>query len=435
VATVELRRLSGSLRHGRLRLPAAVIGATLVAEATVWLLRPHGVIDPVEVRESAYFTHSQLERAIDFRTGQRWLGIGALVVQAGVLAFLVARPPRRMLALAERAGRGHPLAAGALAGAGLVTVLRLAPLPFDAIARERAVDVGLVTQSWSGWASDLVKSVGIGAAFAAAGAALFLWLMRRFPRRWWLAGSAAIVVIEVLFVWLAPVVLAPLFNRYEKLPQGTTRTGVTELARRAGVDVGEVYVVDASRRTTSANAFVTGLGHTKRVVLYDTLIDRFKPGEVRVVVAHELGHVRQHDVRRGMIWVAIVAPPAMFLVMLLTGRWSRRAGAPLGTAASLPAFALALALVAFGASVVSNQLSRRIEAKADTFALELTRDPPDFIDLEQRLAVANVADPDPPKIFVWLFGTHPPTIERIGAGVSFERSHKGAPGPGEQSRR
>ena len=76
-------------------------------------------------------------------------------------------------------------------------------------------------------------------------------------------------------------------------------------------------MVDASRRTTSANAFVTGLGHSKRVVLYDTLIDRFKPGEVRVVVAHELGHVKQHDVRRGMIWVAIVAPPAMFVVMLL----------------------------------------------------------------------------------------------------------------------
>jgi STE24 endopeptidase len=424
VATVKLRRLSGSLRHGGWRLPAAVIGAALVAEAAVWLLRPHGVIDPAEVRETAFFTQAQLERAIDFRSGQRWLGIGALAVQAGVLALLVARPPRRALLLAERAARGRRLAAGALVGAGLVVVLRLAPLPLEAIARERAVDVGLVTQSWSGWAADFVKSLGIGAALAAAGATLFLWLMRRFPRRWWLGGAAAVVVIEILFVWLAPVVLAPLFNRYEKLPQGDpTRTDVTQLAERAGVDVGEVYVVDASRRTTAANAFVTGLGHTKRVVLYDTLIDRFRPGQVRQVVAHELGHVKQHDVRRGMIWVAIVAAPAMFVVMLLTERWSRRAGGAPGTAASLPAFALALALVAFGANVISNQLSRRIEAKADTFALELTRDPPAFIELERRLAVANLADPDPPQPFVWLFGTHPPTIERIGAGVAFQRSH------------
>jgi STE24 endopeptidase len=174
---------------------------------------------------------------------------------------------------------------------------------------------------------------------------------------------------------------------------------------------------------------VTGIGHTKRVVLYDTLLERFTPAEVRLVVAHELGHVKHRDVPRGMLWVALVAPAAMYAVKLLTERWTRRSGAAPGAPASLPAFALALALVAFGATIVSNQLSRRVEARADAYALDLTGEGRQFVGMERRLTLSNVADPDPPRAFVWLFGTHPPPIERIGAGVAFERARASAPDP------
>ena len=155
--------------------------------------------------------------------------------------------------------------------------------------------------------------------------------------------------------------------------------------------------MDASRRTTAANAYVTGLGHTKRVVLYDTLLERFDPAQVELVVAHELGHVKHRDLARGMLWVAIVAPPGMYVVMLLTRRWSARAGAAPGAPGSLPALALALAVVSFGLTVVSNQLSRAVENRADAYSLELTGEPREFIELERRLALANVADPDPPR--------------------------------------
>jgi STE24 endopeptidase len=268
---------------------------------------------------------------------------------------------------------------------------------------------------------DVVKALAVSALLAAAGAAIFLAFMRRYRRRWWLAAAAAAVLIELIFVWLAPVVIAPLFNRYEKLPAGRARTDVLALARRADVDVGDVFVVDASRRTRSANAFVTGLGQTKRVVLYDTLIERFTPAQVRLVVAHELGHVKHRDVLRGILWVALVAPAGMYLVMRLTNRWSARAGAGPATPESLPAFALALALIAFAGTVVSNQLSRRVEERADAFALELTSEPRDFIAMEKRLTLVNFSDPDPPRALSWLFATHPPAIERIGAAVAFER--------------
>jgi STE24 endopeptidase len=405
----------------RFGFPVAVVGALLIAEAAVWLLRPDETIEPVPVSESDYFSAAELDRARDYASGQRLLGLGALAVQGTVLVLAVARPPRRAVALAERSARGHELAAGALVGAGLVAVVELAPLPLRAIARQRSLDAGLATQRWEGWAWDVAKGLGIGMVLAGAGAALFLAMMRRYGRRWWLAGAGAVVAIEVLLVWLGPVVLAPLFNRYSELPPGRTRSDVVALAREADVDVGDVFVVDASRRTRGANAFVTGLGHTKRVVLYDTLIERFTPEQVRLVVAHELGHVHNHDLRRGMLWVAIAAPAGMYLVMRLTTRWSARAGTAPGSAASLPALALALAIVSFGGMVISNQLSRSIEARADAFSLELTREPRQFIEMEKRLSVVNLSDPDPPAALRWLFGTHPSPIERIGAGVAFER--------------
>jgi STE24 endopeptidase len=393
----------------------------LVAEGAVLLLRPESRLDPVAVRESAYFTMDQLDRARDYAGGQRLLGIAGIAVEGALLALLVVRPPRRAVRLAERAARQRPLAACAVAGAGLALAVDLVALPLSAAAHARSVDVGLATQAWPQWSWDWVKSAAIGAGLAAAGAAVFCSLIRRFPRRWWVPGSAVAVAVSVVFVWLAPVVLDPLFSRYEKLPAGRARDDVTELARRAGVDVGGIYVVDASRRTRTANAYVTGIGHTKRVVLYDNLLERFTPAQTRLVVAHELAHVEHHDLRRGLVWVALVAPPAMYLAMLLTERWSRRADVAPGSAGSLPALALALAVVTFGGTVVSNQLSRRVEARADERSLELTREPGQFIRMQRRLALANLADPDPPALTRQLFRTHPTTLERIGAGLAFER--------------
>jgi STE24 endopeptidase len=405
----------------RFSFPAAVVAAVVVAEAAVWLLRPDGVIDPPAVSESSYFTAAQLERAHDFRDLQRLIGLGGLVAEGAVLALLVARPPLGFVARGERLVRGRPLAAAAVVGVGLVVAVQVVALPFAAWAHERAADVGLSTQGWGAWISDRAKAGAVAAALGAAGAALFSGLIRRFPRGWWLAGAGAVVAIEVVFVWLAPVLLDPLFNRYDELPQGRTRAAVTQLAQKAGVDVGEVLVVNASRRTTAANAYVGGLGPTKRVVLYDTLLERFDPAQVDLVVAHELAHVKQRDLARGMLWVAIVAPPGMYVAMLLTRRWSGRAGLAPGAPGSLPALALALALVAFGLTIVSNQLSRAVENRADVYSLELTGETREFIGLERRLALANVADPDPPDAYHFVFGTHPETVERIGIALAFER--------------
>jgi STE24 endopeptidase len=181
------------------------------------------------------------------------------------------------------------------------------------------------------------------------------------------------------------------------------------------VDVGEVYRVDASRRTTGANAYVAGLGHTKRVVLYDNLIEDFKSAEVRSVVAHELAHVKHDDVPRGLLFLALIAPPGMLLVQRMAQLLAPGArGADL-----VPALAFSIAIVSFTGQIAGNYVSRGVEARADAFALRLTNDPEAFVSLERRLTLQNVSDPDPPELTQTLFGTHPTTLERLGYGEAY----------------
>jgi STE24 endopeptidase len=406
----------------RLRLPLAIVVAVAAAGAATFLLRPRsGLIDPAAVDVEQYFTAFQLDRAEDFRSVQRLLGIGGLVVSTGTLALLVWRPPRRVF---DRLGR-RPLLGAAAAGAGISVLLVVVGLPIDAWQRSRSLDVGLATQSWPDWALDVVKSTAINAVFAAAGGLLALVLIRRFRRNWWAPAAVVIVAFGVITIWLWPVVIDPIFNDFEKLPQGPVRRDVLELANEAGVDVGEVYRVDASRRTSAANAYVGGLGHSKRVVLYDNLIAGFPRDEVRLVVAHELGHQKHHDLQRGLLWLALVAPAGTFLAQRLAEAFGRRYGlddpAVKPGPIVLPAVALAITLASLVLGSASNVLSRQVEARADAFALDLTQDPAAFVQFERRIALRNVADPDPPWWTEALFATHPSTMDRIGIGEAWEK--------------
>lgn len=371
-------------------------GALAMAEAAVLLLRPRrGLIDPVPVGPSSYFSAAEVDRARRFRRPQTALALAGAGMRAAALAALASHPPRRF--------PGHPVAAGAaLAGA-----LTAAGLPLGAVARVRARRVGLDTRSWAGWAADVGRATAIGSAFAAAGSGAAMALARRAPRGWWLPASALAVGAAAGIAFAGPVLLDPIFNRFEPLPAGPARDDVLELAVRAGVEVGEVYVMDASRRTTAANAYVTGLGRTKRVVLFDTLLEAFTRDETRLVVAHELAHVRHRDVPRGLAHLALVAPAALLAVARLEPR-------------TVPQLWLAAGAVAAPLGWISNQLSRRVEARADAFALRLTDAPEAFVSFERRIVLRNVAEPRPPRIAHLLLGTHPTTMERIGIAEAYE---------------
>jgi STE24 endopeptidase len=398
----------------RLRLPIAIVAALVIAEAAVLLMRPRDLLEPLDVAPRAYFSAAQIEKAEDFRSGQLWLLGARTALELGLLVLIVARPPRMLMR-----PRRRQVLAGAAAAAALAVTISAVTLPVRAIARERAKDVGLVTQDWVGYAGDVVKSTAIGAVLAGAGGALLVFGMRRFGRGWWAPAAAVVVGFGVVTTYLTPIVLDPLFNKFTRLPDGPTRSAVFELAREAGIDVGQVYVMDASRRTTAANAYVTGIGGTKRVVIYDNLLEKFSPGEVRLVLAHELGHVHYRDVPHGLLYLLIVAPFAMLAAARLGERLAPRDS--LGTAAAVPAVVLAVGIMAPAIATISNQLSRGVEQRADQFSLELVDEPRTFIGFQERIATTNVSDPDPPPLVRFLLGTHPSTIERIGLAERFAR--------------
>ncbi|MBV8990831.1 MAG: M48 family metalloprotease, partial [Solirubrobacterales bacterium] len=356
-----------------------------------------------------YFSPEEIARGARFARPQLALALARGAVDLGALVLVVVAPPK----LPGR--RWEPVSSGAAVAAGLSVALSLPSLPLAAISRQRAISVGLATQSWRGWAGDLVKATAIKSALAAAGGAMVVGATRRYPRDWWLPAAAASVLVGGVFAALAPVLLDPVFNDFTPLPEGGTRSDVLALATAAGVRVGEVFSVDASRRTTAANAYVTGLGPTKRVVLYDTLLDRYGRDEVRVVVAHELAHVRHRDVLRGVVYGAIVAPALAFSVQQLSWRLS----AERGSAAALPALALASALVTAPVGLIGNRLSRALERRADEYSLDLSGSPEAFVSFERTIALQNVADLDPPRWVTRFMSTHPPTAERIAAAVAW----------------
>ncbi|MFL5870096.1 MAG: M48 family metalloprotease [Solirubrobacterales bacterium] len=404
------------------RVGGAAVAMVVAAEVAGWLLSPRDEIpDPVPVSERDYFTPVELERAHDYSSGQRLLGLAGLGIEAAVLVVIAVNPPRPVRRALERVG-ARPVAGAAAAGAGVALVVAVATLPTGLIAHHRAVGAGLSDQSSGAWLWDVARSTAITAGFAAIGAALLLALVRRLPRSWWVPAAAGATLLAVVFTWLAPVVLAPIFNKFEPLPDSSrARADVLELGRRAGVDIGEVYRVDASRRTNTLNAYVDGIGSSRRVVLYDNLLERADRPELDSVVAHELGHVAHDDIVRGLAMVAIVAPFGMLFARELAGAITRRRGVDPGSPAAVPIYVLAFAVAGFALAIPGDQLSRRVEASADQFALELTDDPRALIQVQRRLSRASLGDPDPPAVLHFLFGTHPTTVQRIGAALAFER--------------
>lgn len=406
-----------------LRIGATAVAAVVVAEAAVWLLRPRDVIEPVHAEEGAFFAQRELAEARDYRSGQRLIFVGSLAAEGVLLVLLASGRPASVRRGLERLGE-RPVLGGAAAAAGLSVAVAVVTLPFGIAAHERSVDVGLSTQEIGDWAVDWLKATGIGALLAGAVGTAALALIRRFGARWWIPGSVAVVAAAAVFTWLAPVILDPVFNKFDRLEPGKARDDVIELGERAGIDIGEVYRVDASRRSTAINAYVNGLGPSKRVVLYDTLLNDLDRGERRSVIAHELAHVHQRDIQRGLLFLAIVAPLSLIAAFGIAGAIARHGGGEPGRPSFLPAFAIGIAVVSFVIGVAGNQLSRQVEARADTFALELTDDPKGLIELQEVLARRNLSDPEPPALVRFLLGTHPTTMQRIGEALAWEQGRR-----------
>jgi STE24 endopeptidase len=297
-------------------------------------------------------------------------------------------------------------------------------LPLSAYGEVVRHRYGLSTRGWGLWLRDVAVSTAIDAGLTAVGLLALVWLARRAPRSWWVwagMGASALVVVGS-FLW--PVLIEPAFNRFEPLPAGQLRTDLLQLAEENGTPVQDVLVSDASRRTTALNAYVSGFGSTRRIVIYDTVLERLPDDQIESIVAHELGHVADDDVLTGTLMGALGAGAGMAaLGWLLSGRrLLRRTGAEsVGDPRVVPLILFLLAAGTLVSTPVQNLVSRHIEARADVHALDLTRDPETFIAMQRGLAVTNLSDPSPPAAWQWFFGSHPTVAERVALAQDWKR--------------
>lgn len=404
----------------RTALATAALGGVAFVVLAAWLVPWHAVPggDLVPSDPSSVFTQDQLDRAEGFADRTRWLGLTSLAVRllaACWLGFSV-----RGRALFGRL-RGPWWARVVLAVAAFEVVLRMLTLPFAVLQRRHLLDYGLTTQSWPAWALDLAKGEAVDVVGVSVALLVLVGCARRWRRAWPAVAGAVAAVLVVAGSFVYPLVVEPLFNHFEPLPDGSLRTGVLELADREGVDVDEVLVADASRRTTTLNAYVSGIGGSRRVVLYDNLVDDLPRDQALSVVAHELAHARHDDVVTGTVLGAAGTCVAIGLLGLLLGAMRRRGGSPADPAV-VPLVLALYAVAAVLSAPVQNGLSRQIETRADVDALEATGDPASFVELQRQLALRSVADPTPPGWYSFWFASHPGVLtrtalaERLGEG-------------------
>jgi len=305
---------------------------------------------------------------------------------------------------------------------GVLTLLRL-PLSFwRGHVRERRW--GFSTQTAGGWLLDRAKGFAVAAVLSAVAVLAFVALARALPGAWPAAAAPGAALLVLALGFAAPIVLEPLFNSFRPLGDAALAGELRALAESAGVPVRDVLVADASRRTRRENAYVSGLGGTRRIVLFDNLLDASEPRQIRLVVAHELGHRRARHVERGTL-LAMAGAAAVVLVLWGLLSWPALlkaigASGP-GDPRVAPFLFLVVSVFELIALPLGSALSRRWEREADRSSLELTRDPEAFESAHRRLARANLADLEPPRAVYALLFSHPTPPERIAAARAWAR--------------
>jgi STE24 endopeptidase len=395
--------------QGRVGLPGARAAlARRLRGSAVALVReePPARFDPQEA--------DSWERAVRYsREKERlWLlstvsdlGFGALALGSGAPRLLAGairrRAPRRLR---------DPLFVLAWSGVENLSSLPLAYYGGHVVERRH----DLSNQTARAWALDYLKGFAVGAAVNTPASTGFLWLARRYPRRWWLIASGLALPFTALLAGLYPVLIAPLFNRYEPLDDPGLEERIKALAEREGVRVSRVMRMDLSRQTKKANAYFTGVGGSRRIVLADTLLAELSADEVEVVVAHELAHQVHRDQWRLMAvagGATFAGAYALHRVYPTLARWT--GSGALGEPESLPVISLAGSALSLLAMPFLNGYIRRIERQADAYAVRLTGAPRAFIGAMRGLQRTNLSDPDPPRLVRLLLHSHPSLGERI----------------------
>lgn len=401
----------------RTALVVAAVGLLGFALVAWWLVPwqpvPGGAPPPVPV--GSVLTEAQVARAEHYAWWARvwgWSGLAVSLVVASWLGFT--RVGARLVSRVRGPWPWRVLVA--VAGCGVAG--QLATLPFAAAGQQHRLDAGLSTQSWAGWVRELVAGLLVAVVASFLVLAVIVGCARRWRAAWPAAAAFLVAGLVMTGSFVYPVLVEPLTTEFRPLPDGVLRSEILAVADAEGVAVDRVLVSDASRRTTTLNAYVSGFGSTRRVVLYDTLVRDAERSEVLSVVAHELAHARHADVLVGSVLGALAAAGGVGLLALVLGQRRRCrtegfGGHDPGCPEVVPRVLAMVVVAGLLANPVQSTISRLVETRADMEALAATGEPEAFVALQRRLAVRSLADPTPPAWSQFWFGTHPTVGERV----------------------
>lgn len=393
-------------------LVVTVVGAVLLVP---WDAVPGGSLTPAPV--STVLTPEEVARAEEFSRWARtwsWSSLALSLVVAGWFGFT-----SRGRRLVERVP-GPWWVQVPLAVAALTLLGRLVTFPCAVALQRLRLDSGLSRQEWLAFGRDVLTTQVVTIVSTSIAVLVLVACARRWPRAWPAVTGTLLAGLVVVGSFVYPLVVEPAFNDFASLPDGDLRTQVLRLADEQGVEVDDVLVADASRRTTTLNAYVSGLGSTRRVVVYDTLVDGVGERETLAVVAHELAHARHRDVLTGTLLGAAGSLVGIGLLALLLGALRGRGVDAVPGRAEVVPLLLALAAVAsLATSPVVNGVSRQLEARADVDAVRTTGDPESFVSLQRELAVRSLADPTPPWLARIWFSSHPGLLDRVAIARRF----------------
>lgn len=278
-------------------------------------------------------------------------------------------------------------------------------------------------QTLKGWVLDTIKSLGLGLVLGGFVLEVVYLLLRSAPEYWWLWAAGFLLLLNVIVANLAPIVLFPIFFSFKPLEGDNLdlQERLIQLAEKSGIDVIGVFSFDMSRRTKSANAGLTGLGNTRRIILGDTLLDEFSADEVETILAHELGHQVNHDIPLGMAFQTLLTLAGLYLTSLgLKGTLGYFGFESLSDLAALPLFGLFLGAYGLITMPFSNAFSRSREVLADRFALAITGKGDAYADALIRLSNQNLAEVDPEPWVEFLLYSHPALGKRIQMAKSYQ---------------
>ena len=396
----------------RTALGVVVVGAAvfvaLAAFLVPWNPVPGGDLRPLDA--GSVFTAEQISRAEDYSGWARTWSYSSLLVSLAVVLWL---------AFSQR-GRSWferlpgPWWIQVVVAVTLVEVLRrLITLPFAVLLRREQLEVGLSTQAWSGFVVDLVKGELVSIVATSLGLLALMACARRWRRAWPAVAGGLLGLLVLAGSFVYPLLVEPLFNDFQELPDGPLRAQIMQLADEEGVQVADVLVADASRRTTTLNAYVSGFGGTRRVVVYDNLVDGLPQDQALSVVAHELAHARHQDVVVGTVLGVAGTLLGVGLLSLTLAGLRRRGHPGLSEPAVVPLVLALLALATLVSAPVQNTISRQVETRADVDALRTTGDAEAFIGMQQQLMLRSLADPTPWAPTQLWFGSHPIGLMRM----------------------